>query len=131
MTRSVSRAVPAALLLLAACSPGSVNRGLESVHQPVVGDRADVPACPDWSRPSQPDFQASTTSNYGCAASTNLAAMVADPQDLLRGRSDADGTDARVIAKGTRTYRDKPSTGLRDLTRENTGRTSGGSGGAN
>lgn len=46
---------------------------------------ASVPGCPDFSRQYQPDFSASTSSNFGCAVNSNLAAMVANPADLVRG----------------------------------------------
>ena len=35
-------------------------------------------------------------SNYGCAVNSNLAAMVANPEDLVRGRSDGSVTDATM-----------------------------------
>jgi pilus assembly protein CpaD len=72
---------------------------------------AEVPACPDWSRPSQPEFQASTTSNYGCANSANLAAMVANPQDLIVGQSGSAIRDTRSVTKAIKTYRDLAPTG--------------------
>lgn len=46
---------------------------------------ASVPGCPDWSRDSSVDYEQHTSSNYGCATNVNLAAMVASPQDLVRG----------------------------------------------
>ncbi len=48
---------------------------------------ADVPECPDWSRLSQPNYNNSTSSNFGCSTNTNLARMVADPNDLLTGKT--------------------------------------------
>src|ERR1044072_4241029 len=42
---------------------------------------ASVPNCPDMSRQYQPDYSASTTSNYGCSVNSNLAAMVAGRAD--------------------------------------------------
>ena len=48
--------------------------------------RAEVPDCPNWSVPSQPNYNNRTMSNFGCAVNSNLAAMVANPEDLIHGR---------------------------------------------
>lgn len=50
---------------------------------------ATVSGCPDYSRPSQPNFSAASSSNYGCGTNSTLAAMVANPEDLVRGQADA------------------------------------------
>lgn len=55
--------------------------------------RASVPGCPDWSRVIQPETDNATTSNFGCAINGNLAAMVARPEDLVRGQPGADTAD--------------------------------------
>jgi pilus assembly protein CpaD len=47
---------------------------------------ATVPGCPDWSRSSTGNFNNDMTSNYGCATNASLAAMVANPEDLVHGR---------------------------------------------
>jgi len=47
---------------------------------------ASVPNCPNWTKPPGNDFANTLPSDYGCAVATNLAAMVADPRDLLVGR---------------------------------------------
>jgi pilus assembly protein CpaD len=60
---------------------------------------ASVPNCPDFSRQYQPDFSASTTSNYGCAINSNLASMVADPSDLVRGEPGAPTSDPATSMK--------------------------------
>jgi pilus assembly protein CpaD len=61
--------------------------------------RAHVPGCPDHSRMYQPDYEAHTSSNHGCALNSNLAAMVANPMDLVRGEQ---GTGLSDPAIGTR-----------------------------
>ncbi len=71
---------------------------------------AEVPHCPNWDRQSQPELAASTMSNYGCATNSNLAAMVADPNDLIEGKS-ASASDPRVAIKAIQTYRDAQPTG--------------------
>jgi pilus assembly protein CpaD len=55
--------------------------------------RASVPGCPDWSRVAQPETDNATTSNFGCAINGNLAAMVARPEDLVRGQPGAETAD--------------------------------------
>lgn len=63
--------------------------------------RAFVPGCPDMSRMNDPNFNAHTGSNHGCAVNSNLAAMIANPADLVRGATgDTDmggATGARAI----------------------------------
>jgi len=87
---------------------------------------ANVPNCPNWRRASQPEFAASTMSNFGCATNSNLAAMVADPTDLVQGR-EVNGNDPLTISRAIKTYREKDPTGKGDLKTESAG--SGGSSG--
>jgi pilus assembly protein CpaD len=75
---------------------------------------AAVPSCPNWSRQSQPEFAGSTMSNYGCAVNSNLAAMMANPEDLVLGAS-TDGVDARQVNKAITAYRTTPATGTAGL----------------
>ena len=56
--------------------------------------RAEVPDCPNWSLPSQPNYNNRTMSNFGCGVNSDLAAMVANPEDLIHGR---EGSGARRI----------------------------------
>jgi pilus assembly protein CpaD len=46
---------------------------------------ASVPGCPDWSKSPGGDLGNSPHSNFGCATQQNLAAMVAEPRDLMFG----------------------------------------------
>lgn len=52
----------------------------------VTRSSASVPSCPDWSSTHENNYNAGNHSNHGCATNANLAAMVADPEDLVRGR---------------------------------------------
>ena len=45
-------------------------------------------------------------SNYGCASRGNLAAMIADPNDLTTPRTYG-GTDAMTATKPVKTLRDR------------------------
>ena len=67
--------------------------------------RAGVPGCPDFSRVRQPEFESNTSSNQGCAVNSNLAAMVADPNDLVRGAPGSDVYDAAIGTRAIETYR--------------------------
>lgn len=98
---------------------GEVAAG--AVRVVVSRTTATVPGCPDWSGAPYPDFTASTTSNYGCATNRNLAAMVADPEDLVRGREPGRSVDANP-SKALKMHRDRTPTGFQDgLRRESTG----------
>jgi pilus assembly protein CpaD len=52
----------------------------------VTRSRASVPSCPDWSTTHENNYNGGNHSNYGCATNSNLAAIIADPEDLVRGR---------------------------------------------
>ena len=63
---------------------GALNRRVELVLERYL---VTLPACPDWSRQSGTDFSNLPHSNFGCATQTNLGLMVAEPKDLVRGRT--------------------------------------------
>ncbi len=60
---------------------------------------ASVPGCPDWSVKTDFNPKNGNSSNYGCATNSNLAGMVANPEDLVRGQ---DGTDQRLVYGASR-----------------------------
>ena len=75
-------------MLATAPSEAKQNFGANSANQPVVSpDGAVVPNCPNFKK-MELDPGATTDPNYGCAVNSNLAAMMADPMDLIRGKSD-------------------------------------------
>jgi pilus assembly protein CpaD len=80
-----------------------------------------VPGCPDYSRSSSHEFEGSTSSNFGCASNSNLAAMVARPQDLVRGQPGAPSIDPATATKAIKTFREAKPTGAGDLKTESTG----------
>lgn len=100
---------------------GTVPEG----HLRIVVTRASasVPGCPNWESKSSINPTNSTSSNYGCAVNSNLAAMVADPNDLIKGARDT-GHDPAAATRAIKTYRTKPQTGAGELRGEST---SGGS----
>jgi pilus assembly protein CpaD len=106
--------VIAALLPLAGCAAG--ERGVSSPHQPVVSAAgATVPGCPDWSDKDLP-MSEGQSSNYGCATAVNLAAMIADPRDLVRGQTDPmTGADPAVAQRALKAWRETGTTGKQGI----------------
>ncbi len=96
-------------------TPGDVPAG--DVRVVVSRASARVDRCPDWDRASQPEFASSASSNFGCAVNTNLAAMIANPQDLVRGQTPSGNstTDAAVTAKAINQWRIADPTGKQPL----------------
>ena len=76
-----------------------------SVRVVVSRTRASMPTCPNWSVRAQPNYANRTMSNHGCAVNGNLAAMVADPNDLVYGRASLPGSDGFEGAKAIALYR--------------------------
>lgn len=72
---------------------------------------ASVPHCPDWSRNGAHEFESSTSSNYGCAVNSNLAAMVANPADLVRGEPGSGTADPLTAGKAISAYRSAANQG--------------------
>jgi pilus biogenesis lipoprotein CpaD len=62
------------------------------------------PPCPNWSKRPDEDFGNTPSSHIGCATTTNLGQMVANPSDLVSGQptSPADG---ELSAFRVETYR--------------------------
>jgi len=89
-----------------------------SIRIVVSRSGATVPGCPNWERPLQPELESSTMSNYGCATNSNLAAMIANPEDLVRGRETSGGTDATAATKALTAYRTSEPTGKSGLKSE-------------
>lgn len=86
-------------------TPGEIAPG--NIRVVVTRSKASVPSCPNWSTTSESNFNAGNHSNHGCATNSNLAAMVADPEDLVRGREsgrlDRNSGKAAVNAYKTKT----------------------------
>jgi pilus assembly protein CpaD len=102
---------------------------LVSPSAPVTGDpvgpgnarvivsrmRATVPNCPNWSVPAQPSSDNRAMSTFGCAVNSNLAAMVANPQDLVYGREGTGVGDSLTASKAINSYRKAEPTGTKGL----------------
>jgi pilus assembly protein CpaD len=102
-------------LLLGDSAPVTEGR-VEPGTVRIVASRASahVEGCPNWTDPGI-ESPVRTGTNYGCAVNSNLAAMIADPDDLVRGRSGSGQDSAVVAGRAIRTYRDRTPTGSQPL----------------
>lgn len=106
---------------------GFINPGQARVV--ITRSSAAVPGCPDWSAKSDSNYNNSTSPGFGCAINSNIAAMVADPQDLLEGKKGSSETVIATSNKAISTYRETAPTGASGL--QDAGTASGGGGGGN
>jgi pilus assembly protein CpaD len=105
--------LPGAPVTAGAVLPGSVR-------VVVARSRAEVPGCPNWSIPSQPNFKNRMMPNFGCGVNSNLAAMVANPEDLFHGQEGTGVGDAVTATKAVEYYRKAEPTGKQGLKDQNT-----------
>lgn len=106
-TADVARVAAEYGLLISPGTPvteGEVPRGALRVI--VTRSTASVPGCPNW----RGRAGNATSSNYGCATNSNLAAMIADPSDLVLGQAGSGRSDG-TAAKAIKVYRDASPTG--------------------
>lgn len=89
---------------------GQVQPGIVRVI--VSRSVASVPGCPAGADIHGPS---STSVNYGCGVNSNLAAMIADPQDLVLGQAGSVGVDGTVASKAIKVYREAAPTGTKGL----------------
>ena len=96
--------MPGAPVTAGAIAPGTVR---------VVVSRtvASVPNCPNWERPAQPNPNNKSMPGLGCSVNSNLAAMIANPEDLVHGREGTGILDTATAAKAVGTYRQQAPTG--------------------
>lgn len=114
-TAQVKRMVERRGLLVSDAVPvteGAVPTGYLRVT--ITRASARVPGCPNWERKNSSSDKNATSSNYGCAINSNLAAMVADPNDLIKGTRN-ERTDPTSATKPIRSFRDKEPTGKGEL----------------
>ena len=89
-----------------------------SVRVVVSRTRASVPGCPNWSNKTQPNFKNHSMPNHGCAVNGNMAAMIADPNDLVWGREGNGFGNSDTGSRAIRSYRKATPTGeggLKDI----------------
>lgn len=103
-------------VLLADIAPvteGSIAPGTARVV--VSRTEASVPGCPDWSNKIDNRTNNATSPGYGCAVNGNMAAMVANKEDLVHGTKGASTTLVQSNAKAIKSYREQPPTGAGGL----------------
>jgi pilus assembly protein CpaD len=108
-------------LLVADVAAPVTEGGVAPGYVRVVASRASasVAGCPKWEDKGV-DSPLRTNTNYGCAFNSNLAAMVANPDDLVHGR-EASGDGASVTAgRAVRSYREGQPTSRQGLPASNT-----------
>ena len=94
-------------------TPGYVDPGNARVV--LTRSTASVPGCPDWSDNFAANLGNETRSGFGCAVNSNLAAMVADPEHLVRGATGTGETMVMSSNKAIDTYRTQTPTGVQGL----------------
>lgn len=83
-----------------------------TVRVVVTRSNASVPSCDTpAARASLVNFDAHTGSGFGCAVNGTLAAMVADPNDLVRGRADDGARTTNTATKAVTIWRKAAPTG--------------------
>ena len=91
------------------------NVGPGNARVVITRSTASVPGCPDWSVTTDMNYTNGTSPGYGCAANSNLAAMVANPEDLIEGQRGSGETVIRTSNKAIQGYVEQPLTGAGGL----------------
>ena len=76
---------------------------------------ASVPGCPAWTETAEVYAAPMTSSNYGCATNSNLAAMIANPDDLVLGQEGTTSGSGTTATRAVRTYRSRQPSGSGNL----------------
>lgn len=94
---------------------------LNGVVQPgtvrVIASRttASVPGCPSWSEEAEYYAAPMTSTNFGCATNSNLAAMIANPDDLVLGQEGTTSGSGTTASRAVRVYRSRTPAGSGSL----------------
>jgi pilus assembly protein CpaD len=100
-------------LLLSEGAPFSAGSAAPGMLRVIVSrTRASVPDCPIW-QDQTVGAPETTSTNFGCATNSNLANMIADPNDLVRGQSSDGMRDSLQGSKAVKIYRDRVPTGTK------------------
>ena len=111
----VARAVGEYGLLVSDGAPvlsGNVQPG--SIRVITSRATASVSGCPSWGN-AVSDPVVNTSPNYGCAVNANIAAMVANPDDLVLGQDGSTAGSATTATRAIRVYRERPPSGRQGL----------------
>lgn len=126
----VSAALARYGLFLADSVPVSATQPNPGTVRVVVSrTKASVPSCPDNHDTGNGNFNGHTSSNHGCAVNSNLAAMVAQPDDLVRGQPGSATSDPATGTRAIQSLRKGTGSGGTGATGSGGGAAAGGSGG--
>lgn len=92
-----------------------------SVRVVLTRSTASVPNCPNWSAQSDMNYNNATSPGYGCAINSNMAAMIANPEDLIKGQEGTGETVVSTSNKAIESYRGQAPTGEGGLVQPATG----------
>jgi len=92
-----------------------------SVRVVLTRSTASVPGCPNWTASSDMNYNNATSPGYGCSINGNLAAMIANPEDLIRGQEGTGETIVSTSNKAINSYREQAPTGEGGLKEAGTG----------
>lgn len=81
----------------------------------ITRSTASVPDCPDWESKADSNYLNASSPGYGCATNSNLAAMIANPEDLLEGQKGDSETLVQTSNKAITSYREAEPTGAGGL----------------
>lgn len=87
----------------------------------ITRSTAFVPGCPDWSAKHSANYENATSPGFGCGVNSNLAAMVANPEDLIAGQTGTGETVVTTSTKAIQAYRAAAPTGVEGLAEVDTG----------
>ena len=104
---------------IAPVTAGYVNAGTARIV--VTRSTASVPGCPNWRAKSDFNPNNGNSPNYGCAVNGNLAAMVANPEHLIKGEAGSGDTVIMSSTKAIESYRKQPPSGEKGLKDQATG----------
>ena len=76
----------------------------------ILRSRASVPGCPNWSATSDASLGNGLSPGYGCSNNGNLAAMIADPEDLIKGRKGSPDTYIDTSGASIKAYKQSVGT---------------------
>ncbi len=103
---SITKETIAALLLaalLGGCAP-DFRPDFKQAVVDVEAGKVILPDCSDWTHNASVNSDNSINSNFGCAHVTNEALMIADPMDMVEGRSDSSSDMTNGVSGITRYY---------------------------
>ncbi|WP_167730287.1 CpaD family pilus assembly lipoprotein [Terasakiella sp. SH-1] len=90
-------------------------QGLQKIGVSLRRYRVSVPNCPNWTDDPNATYHNQPHSNFGCATAANLALMIGNPRDLVRGR-DLSAADGAVLSNSLIQYRQPRSTSTTQTT---------------